>query len=71
MRAFGQKKSFVWLVLVLLLGFGTAPRRVFADDDKDRSTPPAKTEAAKPAKAKIDTPAPGLTERERWLLDRV
>src|SRR4029077_9496962 len=27
--------------------------------------------APKAAKAKIDAPAPGLTERERWLLDRV
>jgi len=34
------------------------------EDDKDAQ--PSKTEAKK-----IDAPAPGLTERERWLLDRV
>jgi putative OmpL-like beta-barrel porin-2 len=31
----------------------------------------ANDEAAKPAPIKMDAPAPGLTERERWLLGRV
>jgi len=71
MGAFGEKKCFVCMALVVLLGLGAAPSRVFADDDKGGSTPPAKTDAPKAAKVKIDAPAPGLTERERWLLDRV
>jgi hypothetical protein len=70
MRAFGQKKGFVWLVLTGLLYSSAVPSRIFADD-KGTNTPPAKTETAKPLAAKIDAPAPGLTERERLLLDRV
>ena len=44
------------------------PLSVFADE-KDDATP-AKTEAAKPSGANVNTPAP-LTERERWMLDRM
>jgi hypothetical protein len=70
MRAFGQKRGFVWLALAGLLYSSVVPSRVFADG-KETGTPPAKTETPKPPTAKIDAPAPGLTERERWLLDRV
>ncbi len=50
------------LVAVLIQSCGSV---AFASDEKETSAS-AKTEAAKPI-----TPAPGLTERERWLLDRV
>ncbi|HVS90007.1 MAG TPA: outer membrane beta-barrel protein [Candidatus Acidoferrum sp.] len=65
MRAFGQKTSLIWFTSAALLCTGSAPSRLLADD-KDDSNP-----AAKAAPLKIDAPAPGLTERERWLLDRV
>ena len=64
MRIFRQKSGFVWLVLAALLCSSAVPSRVFADD-KESSTPPPKSALAKP-----DSPAP-LTERERWMLDRI
>jgi hypothetical protein len=65
MRAFGQKTNFTWLVFAALLCTSLFPGRVFAGDKND-SNPPAKA-----VPMKMDAPAPGLTERERWLLDRV
>jgi hypothetical protein len=65
MRAFRQKTNFVCLVFAALLCTSLFPGSVFADDKND-SNPPAKA-----APIKMDAPAPGLTERERWLLDRV
>jgi hypothetical protein len=65
MRAFRQKANFVWLVFAALFCVSLFPGRVFADDKNDNN-PPAKT-----VPIKMDSPAPGLTERERWLLDRV
>jgi hypothetical protein len=65
MRAFGQKTSLKCFALGTLLCIGSVPGRLLADD-RDDSNPPAKA-----APAKIDAPSPGLTERERWLLDRV
>jgi hypothetical protein len=57
-------KRLVPLVLVTVFYGSTIP--VFAStDDTGKSEPPAKRVAAK-----VDAPAP-LTERERWLLDRV
>ena len=57
-------KRLVPLVLVTVFYGSTIP--VFAStDDTGKSEPPAKR-----VKAKVDAPAP-LTERERWLLDRV
>ena len=57
-------KLLVPLVLLTLCCGTTIP--VFAStDDNGKSEPPAKRVAAK-----VDAPAP-LTERERWLLDRV
>ena len=63
MRNSGEKRV-ISLVLVTFFCGGTIP--VFAStDDNGKSEPPAKRVAAK-----VDAPAP-LTERERWLLDRV
>jgi hypothetical protein len=47
-----------------LLCVSIAPNRLLADD-KDTNNPPAKSARPKP-----DSPAP-LTERERWMLDRI
>src|SRR6202030_3660209 len=59
-----QLKIVVALALVTVFYGSTIP--VFAStDDNGKSEPPAKRVAAK-----VDAPAP-LTERERWLLDRV
>jgi putative OmpL-like beta-barrel porin-2 len=65
MRAFIQKTSLKSFALATLLCIGSVPGRLLADD-RDDSNPPAKAAAAN-----IDAPSPGLTERERWLLDRV
>jgi hypothetical protein len=69
MAFFGQKRRFSGLVLAGLLYSSAAPGLVFADG-KDGDAPAAKTEKAKPGAAKLDAPAP-LTERERFLLDRI
>ncbi len=60
----GVMKRVGSLVLVTVLCVGTIPAFASADDN-DKSERPGK-----PAVAKVDAPAP-LTERERWLLDRV
>ena len=65
MRAFERNVRFCALVFLATLCGMAVPSGLLADD-KNNSDPPAKT-----ATAKIDAPAPGLTERERWLLDRV
>jgi hypothetical protein len=62
-----MKKRIPALAIAIgLLCVGTAPCIALADDDKDKNSPPAKAGAAKP-----DAVAPGLTEREKMLLDRV
>src|SRR5258706_104133 len=53
------------LMLVAVFCRGAVPVVAFADDD-GKGEPPVKPAAA----AKIETPAP-LTERERWMLDRM
>src|SRR2546423_12729192 len=59
-----DQKGVVSLVLVAAFYGSTIP--AFASTDaNDKSESPAKREAAN-----VDAPAP-LTERERWLLDRV
>src|SRR5690242_14121968 len=63
MRIF-KLKRLVSLTLVAVSCGSAVPFVAFADDSKGE--PPAKRAAA----AKIEAPAP-LTERERWLLDRV
>src|SRR5258708_30613526 len=57
-------KRVVSLVLVAIC-YGSAVPVFASTDDNSKSEPPAKRVAAK-----VDAPAP-LTERERWLLDRV
>jgi len=74
MRAFKNESRVSWLLLASLLSTIALPWRSLADDktaDKNISDPPAKPAPAKPAPAKMDAPGPGLTERERWLLDEV
>src|ERR1700736_5713327 len=62
MRASDSKRKFTRLCLVMILCVTIVPGRVFADD----GTPSGAT-----SPVKLDTPKPGLTEREQWLLDRV
>jgi hypothetical protein len=74
MRAFKKESKVSWLLAASLLCTIAVPRRSLADDktaDKNTSDPPAKPAPAKPAPIKMDAPAAGLTERERWLLDEV
>src|SRR5579863_10169219 len=66
MLVFFHKKIFTRITLIGLLCALAAPGHLLADGEKDKSAGPAKTAPAKP-----DAPAPGLTERERMLLDRV
>src|SRR5271154_6109817 len=68
MRRFAQNKIFSWLVGAGLLYSLAIPNRLLADD-KGSKNDAAASSSAKPAK--VDAPAPGLTERERMLLDRV
>ncbi len=69
MRAFNHNGSISRLFFVALLCAGVVPNRLLADE-KDTSSPPAKSASAKSDVPKMAAPAP-LTERERWLLDRV
>src|ERR1700676_4090595 len=62
MRVMDWKMKFARLSLVMILCVSIAPGRVFADDGTPSGT-------ASPVK--MDTPRPGLSEREQWLLDRV
>jgi len=60
-----ETKKFLRLLLCSGLSTILASTAVFADDDAKTGTPTS-TDARK-----LDAPKPGLTERERWLLDRV
>jgi len=60
----GTTKFFPLLLLMASLA-SLASRPVFADDDANNGAPAA-TDAVK-----LGAPKPGLTERERWLLDKV
>jgi hypothetical protein len=62
MRVMDWKMKFARLCLVMILCVSIAPGHVFADDGTPSGT-------ASPVK--IDSPKPGLTEREQYLLDRV
>jgi hypothetical protein len=64
MRVFQLASKLFWLFSMALLCVSLAPSRLFADD-KDTNNPPAKSAPAKP-----ESPVP-LTERERWMLDRI
>lgn len=64
MRAFNRNQKIFCLILAVLFFACVRPSRLLADD-KDSTAPPAKSASAKP-----DSPAP-LSERERWMLDRM
>jgi hypothetical protein len=64
MRAFNRNQKMCCFILATVFCACIVPNRLLADD-KDSSAPPAKSASAKP-----DSPAP-LTERERWMLDRI
>jgi hypothetical protein len=66
MLAFTQKRISISTIVAALLCVSASPGLLSADDEKDKKTPPANV-----APAKADAAAPGLTERERMLLDRV
>ncbi len=65
MTWFGRNRQLLWIFLAVALSSGVAPGLLTADDEGNAHTP------SKAAPIKPDAPAPGLTERERWLLDRV
>ena len=65
MIMFGTKRVLLWVSLAIALSSSVAPGLLMAGDE-EKSNPPSKA-----APVKLDAPAPGLTERERWLLDRV
>ncbi len=69
MRAFKHDGRLFQILFAALLCASIFPDRLLADD-KDTSNPPAKAAPAKSDAPKMEAPAP-LTERERWLLDRV
>src|SRR5215469_1497606 len=60
-----ESKKFLRLLRFSALSTILASTAVFADDDAKTGTP---TSTSAP---KLDAPKPGLTERERWLLDKV
>jgi hypothetical protein len=60
MRALIQKKMLILAIPAALLCVSASPGLLHADDEKDKTTPPAKAAPAKPA-----APAAGLTERDR------
>ena len=64
MTSFGVKRVLLWIFLAVALSGSMAPGLLIADDSKVNA--PSKAAPIKP-----DAPAPGLTERERWLLDQV
>jgi hypothetical protein len=64
MRAFNRNQKIFCLILAVLFCAYVRPNRLLADD-KDSTATPAKSASAKP-----DSPAP-LSERERWMLDRM
>jgi hypothetical protein len=65
MNLFGRKRDLLWVSLTVALSNGMAPSVLIADGEGN-ANPPSKVAPIKP-----DAPTPGLTERERWLLDRV
>src|SRR5216683_1573074 len=69
MRTFKLNGRPFHILLAALLCTSIATIRLLADD-KETSNPPAKSAPARDDAPKVEAPAP-LTERERWLLDRV
>jgi len=64
MRMLQNRGRILNLFLAALMLSGIVPNHSLADDKESNSTP------AKPVPVKTDSPAP-LTERERWMLDRM
>jgi Putative beta-barrel porin-2, OmpL-like. bbp2 len=64
MRTFGMKRVMPFVVVAAFCGI-TVPAFAFGDDDRK-----SETSAAPAGPRRVDAPLP-LTERERWLLDRV
>src|SRR5262245_44207956 len=60
------KKKFLTLWFVAVLSAAATSRPVLANDGDAKNGAPAKT-----AGARLDAPGTGLTERERWLLEKV
>src|SRR5271168_829068 len=66
-----------WLLLGVLFWSIGVPGNCLADEKPDekageKAADKGKSDdSAKPSPVKMETPAPGLTERERWLLDQV
>src|ERR1700694_1961419 len=69
MRAYKHVGTLFPILFAALLCASIVPGRLLADD-KDASNPPSKSAPAKSDASRMEAPAP-LTERERWLLDRV
>ena len=65
MTLFGRNRIPLWFSLAAVLSASTTPGLLIADDKAEADSP------TKAALIKSDAPTPGLTERERWLLDRV
>ena len=73
MRAFQYRKRIFRLLCMVLLWMGISPKALPASDDSagaEKKAATASSESSKPTAAKIEAPVP-LTERERWLLDRI
>ena len=76
MRAFRRNRNIFALLISVLVGAGVVAARTPADDrgngDATREEAAKHAAAGEPAAAKTRLEAPvALTERERWLLDRV
>src|SRR5882724_5326775 len=69
MRAFKHVGKLLQILFAALLFAVIFSNRLLADD-KDSTNPPAKSAPAKSDASKIESPAP-LTERERWMLERM
>src|SRR6266436_10348339 len=65
MTCLERNRQLLWIFLAAVMASSVAPGLLIADDEGN-GHPPSKAAPIKP-----DAPAPGLTERERWLLDRV
>ncbi len=72
MHAKARKLGLIWIAAMAFVAFCVPQGRAFADDSSGSNTAAKseKTETGKPVTNKVEAPAP-LTERERWLLDRV
>ena len=64
MRLVTSKTKFVRPWLVVVLCWSLAPGLLLGDDE-------SKTGSSNEQPKKLEAPKPGLTERERWLLEKV